>query len=89
MWEVPYAITIRNIKVLTVGGFDETDSNGGTVVAVDSDITATAGTRASDDGSLTNPTIAANNNVYWHTTSIFGSPTTIIVTFYDTVDSVN
>ena len=95
VWRVPYAITIRAIHVLTVGGtnviggLDEADANGLNPVAVDSDITATAGTNANDDGSLSNPTIASGVYLNWHTTSVSGSPTSVTVTFDYTVDPVN
>lgn len=95
MFRTPYAITIKAIHVLCtggtniIGGLDEGDSNGANVVAVDSDITASAGTMAADDGSLTNPTIASGGTVNWHTTSISGTPTAVMVTFDYTEDQVN
>jgi hypothetical protein len=88
----PANITIQEIRVLCtggtnlVGGLDEADANGGSPVAVDSDITATAGTTATDDGSLTNATIDADDILQWHTTSISGTPTSVTVTIYYTED---
>lgn len=93
VWRAPEAVTITAIHVLTsggtntVGGLDEGDSNGANIVAVDSDITATAGTMAADDGSLTNPTIASGGTVNWHTTSVSGSPTSVMITFEYTTDA--
>ena len=91
----PADITIRQIRVLCtggtniIGGLDEADVNGGSPVAIDSDITATAGTTATDDGSLTNPGVDANDILQWHTTSISGTPTSVTVTIYFTYDAVN
>lgn len=91
----PANITIRKIRVLCtggtnlVGGLDEADANGASPVAVDSDITATAGTTALDDKSLTNPTIDKDDMLNWHTTSISGTPTSVTVTVYYTYDAVN
>jgi hypothetical protein len=90
----PYAITITNIKVYSVGdnvvgGLDEcTGTNGvcSSVTAVDSDITAADGVEASDDGSLTNPGIAAGNRIRWHTTSHTGTNTFTQICFEYTVD---
>lgn len=92
IWRVPYAITITAIHVLCVdgtnviGGLDEADANGLNAVAVDSDITATAGTSTNDDGTLTNPSIDANDYINWHTTSISGTPTAVTITFEYTVN---
>lgn len=91
----PANITIKQIRVLAedgtniIGGLDEADANGLNVVAVDSDITATAGTTATDDGTLTNPTIDANDQLFWHTTSVLGTPTKVVVTVYYIYDAVN
>ena len=88
-------MTIKQIRVLCVGGtnviggLDEADANGASPVAVDSDITASAGTTATDDGVLTNPTIAANNMLQWHTTSVSGTPTALTITVYYIYDAVN
>lgn len=95
VWRVPYAVTIRAIHVLCVGGtnivggLDEADGNGGSSVAIDADITSSAGTNANDDGSLTNPTLDAGDYLMWHTTSISGTPTSVTITFEYTVDPVN
>lgn len=92
----PYAVTIRAVKVLAVGGtnvvgqLDQCNSNGASCAAVDSsDITATAATTAADDGTLSNPSVAAGNWIGWHTTSVSGTNTNVNVTFYYTVDSVS
>jgi hypothetical protein len=91
-WRVPYNITIVSIRCLTtggtnvIGGLDEADANGANPVAVDADITATAGTNANDDGSLTNPTIDATDYLNWHTTSVSGSPTFFTVTVNYRID---
>ena len=93
LWRAPYAVTITAIHVRctggtnVIGGLDEGDSNGTNVVAVDSDITASAGTMAADDGSLTNPTIASGRTVNWHTTSVSGTNTSLMVTFEYTIDA--
>lgn len=93
VWRAPEAVTITNIHVLCsggtniIGGLDEGDSNGANIVAVDSDITASAGTMAADDGALTNGTIASGGTVNWHTTSTSGSPTSVMVTFDYTTDA--
>lgn len=87
-------VTIRAINVTSiagtnvVGGLDEGDTNGANAVAVDSDITCTSGTAAADDGSLTNPSIAANGWLLWHTTSVSGSVTSVSVTYWYTWDAV-
>jgi len=94
LWRPPYAITISAIHVQctggtnVIGGLDEYNTAGATIVAaVDSDITATAAANTNDDGSLTNPTIAASNYLFWHTTSISGLPTSVTVTFDYKVDN--
>jgi hypothetical protein len=95
VWKVPYAVTIRAIHVLCVGGtnivggLDEADGNGASSAAIDADITSSAGSNANDDGTLSNPTLDAANYLMWHTTSISGTPTSVTVSFEYTVDSVN
>jgi hypothetical protein len=87
IWRTSVAITITAIHVLCVDGInivgqlDELDGNGLNAVAVDDDITGTAGTNVNDDGSLTNPGIDAGDYVGWHTTSVSGAVTKVIVTF--------
>lgn len=86
----PYAVTITNIKVYSigdnvVGGLDEcTGTNGvcSTLTAVDADITAADGVEASDDGSLTNGGIASGNWIRWHTTSHTGTNTSTSICFF-------
>lgn len=88
-------ITIKRIRVLVVGGtnvvggLQECDSNGANCSAVDSDITATAGTTATDDGSISNPTIDADDQLQWLTTSVTGTITRMLVTIYYTYDAVS
>src|SRR5581483_10828925 len=86
----PVAITITNIHVYAiggtnvVGGLDQcTGTNGvcSSVTAVDSDITGTAGSDVADDGSLTSPSITANNWIQWHTTSVSGTNTSVSICF--------
>ncbi len=95
IWKTPWNITIRAIHVMTVGGtnviggLDECDGNAASCGAIDADITGAAGTNANDDGSLTNGTVDANDYVYWHTTSVSGTNTSVTVTFEYTVDPVN
>jgi len=90
----PANITIRAIRVFqvgatnVVGGLQECNSNGASCSAVDSDITATT-TTATDDGSLTNPTIDANDQLQWLTSSVSGTNTRTVVTIYYTYDAVN
>lgn len=80
-----YAIGGTNV----VGGLDEcTGTNGtcGSVTAVDSDITGTAGSDVADDGTLTNGGIASGNWIQWHTTSVSGTNTSVSVCFSYTLD---
>ena len=92
LWRAPYAYTITAISLLVeggtnlVGGLDEADSNGNSGVAIDADITGTAGSNVNDDGSLTNPTVDDNDYLLWHTTSISGTPTSLTVTIEYTID---
>jgi len=91
----PANITIRKIKVYAsggtniVGGLQECDANGASCAAVDSDITATAGTTANDDGTLSNATIDADDQLQWLTTSVSGSVTRAVITVYYTYDAVS
>jgi hypothetical protein len=65
-----------------VGQMWEYDANGLNGATVDSsDITATAGTNANDDGTLSNPGIAADNYLGWKTTSVSGAVTKVIITW--------
>jgi len=92
IWKTPSAITITRINVVQVGAtnvvgqLDECDANGANCVTVDtSDITAD-GNNDADDGSLSNPSIDANDWIGWHTTSVSGTNTRITVTFDYTVN---
>lgn len=92
----PYAITIKAVHVVMTGGtnvvghLDECDSAGASCAGVDgaTDITADGGLD-SDDGSLSNASIDAGDQVGWHTTSVSGTNTRLNVTYYYTVDQVN
>ena len=88
VWRCPVGITITAIHVLCMDGTNivgqmwEYDANGLNGATVDSsDITATAGTNANDDGTLSNPGIAADNYLGWKTTSVSGAVTKVIVTW--------
>ncbi len=84
LWKTPVAITITHINGVllsgtnVVGGLDECDSAGANPAVVDADITFNGGNDA-DDGTLTNPSIDANDWVKWHTTSV-SSPGFLTVT---------
>ena len=90
VWRAPVDITITHIYGIlqsgtnVIGGFDECNSTGLNPVAVDSDITFDGGLDQ-DDGSLTNPTIAAGGWLKWHTTSV-SSPGYLTVHVDYTVD---
>lgn len=93
---LPYAVTIRAVRVVqrgatnVVGHMDECDSAGASCAGVDgaTDITATS-TQATDDGTLSNPSIDANDVVQWHTTSVSGTNTDLLICMDYTVDVVN
>lgn len=92
-WKTPDAITITSVNaVITgstnwVGHLTECDANGANAAGVDgvTDITATT-TNAADDGTLSNPSIDANDYVGVRTTSVSDTPTAVIVTFNYTVN---
>jgi hypothetical protein len=92
----PYAITVRAVHVTQIGAtnvighIDECDANGANCATVDStaDITAES-TTANDDGTLSNPSIDAGDVIAWHTTSVSGTNTQLMVCFDYTVDQVN
>jgi hypothetical protein len=92
LWRAPANITITAIHVLCMDGTNivgqlwEYDANGLNGSTVDADITATAGTNANDDGSLTNAGIASGNYLGWKTTSVSGAVTRVIVTFEYTIN---
>ena len=94
IWLTPVAITITDIKGVLqtgtniIGGLDEVDSDGSSnTTPVDSDIIFNGGLDE-DDGSLTNPTIAANHWIRWHTTSVDNTVQVkfLTVTIYYTID---
>lgn len=90
LWRAPYAITITAVHGLAIGGinvvgnFDECDGNGGNAVAIDSDMTLTS--TVTSDTSLSNASIDAGDYIQWHTTSVSGSNSQIVVTFDYTID---
>ncbi|MFH0805958.1 MAG: hypothetical protein V1901_03735 [Patescibacteria group bacterium] len=92
VWRSPTAITITGIHVLCIGGTNiigqliEFGSNGlNPQVIDDSDITGIAGTNVNDDGDLSNPNIDAGDYIGWHTTSVSGVVTKVIITFDYTI----
>ena len=90
LWRAPYAITITAVHGLAIGGtnvvgnFDECDGNGGNAVAIDSDMTLTS--TVTTDTELSNASIDAGDYIQWHTTSVSGSNSQIVVTFDYTID---
>jgi hypothetical protein len=91
----PVAITIRAVHLYQVGAtnvigqLDECTA-AATCTAVDSaDITGTADTNVDDDGTLSNPGIAAGARIWWRTTSVSGTNTSTQVCFDFTYDAVN
>ena len=91
LWRAPYAITITAVHGLAigdgtnvVGNFDECDGNGGNAVAIDSDMTLTS--TVTSDTELSNASIDAGDYIQWHTTSVSGTNSQIVVTFDYTVD---
>ena len=91
LWRAPYAITITAVHGLAigdgtnvVGNFDECDANGGNAVPIDSDMTLTS--TVTTDTELSNASIDAGNFIQWHTTSVSGSNSQIVVTFDYTID---
>ena len=91
LWRAPYAITITAVHGLAigdgtnvVGNFDECDGNGGNAVAIDSDMTLTS--TVTTDTELSNASIDAGDYIQWHTTSVSGTNSQIVVTFDYTID---
>ena len=91
LWRAPYAITITAVHGLAigdgtnvVGNFDECDGNGGNAVAIDSDMTLTS--TVTSDTELSNASIDAGDYIQWHTTSVSGTNSQIVVTFDYTID---
>ena len=73
-----------------VGQLTECDGEGINAAVVDSsDITAAADNSVDDDGTLSNPSIDANDFIGWKTESISGTPTSVTVTFDYTINNVN
>jgi len=96
VWCTPYAITIKRVRVQCLGGTNivgqltECDGEGINAAVVDSsDITAAADNSVDDDGTLSNPSIDANDFIGWKTESISGTPTSVTVTFDYTINNVN
>lgn len=97
LFKAPYALTISNIKcivdpagtgesvVITV---EERDSNGDSAAGVDGATTITcANTSTADDGSLSNPTIDANDWVSLDIGTVTGTVTQMSVTITYTKDA--
>jgi hypothetical protein len=95
----PYAITITGVRIYHIGStdlqgqFDECTGTSGvctSLTPVDVDIDATVASvwtaNTSDGGVLDNPGIAANNGIWWHTTSVTGTNTFATMCFYYTID---
>lgn len=93
----PYAITITATSLYMqgstalVGGFDECTGSGGictTLTPFDTtDMTASAAnTWYAAASAFENAAIAANNGIFWHTTSVTGTNTFAIACFTYTVD---
>jgi len=83
---IPASFTVTNVHInssgnVVVGQVWEFDDNGLNGSAVDSsDITSIVDDDVADDGTLSNPGIAAGNYLGWHTTSVTGTPTYVYVT---------
>ena len=81
---VPNASTITSIKVLCIGGtsitgnVDVLDNNGTSPTPVNADVTAVAGTESTYT-SFASPTVASGYYIGWHTTSISGVPSKVII----------
>lgn len=81
---VPNASTITSIKVLCIGGtsitgnVDVLDNNGNSPTPVNADVTAVAGTESTYT-SFASPTVASGYYIGWHTTSISGVPSKVII----------
>lgn len=95
-WLVPYSITIKKIRLFCkdgtsiIGGLLECDNTGSNCVSVDTALlSANANTIAADDGSLSNPGIAAGNILSWDTGTTVGNVNYELVTYEYTVDAVN
>jgi hypothetical protein len=93
-WRAPTAITITNMHCLASGGtsltgqFQECDANGANCADVDStaDMTCTAGSNVNDDGTISNPSIDADDYILWKTTSVSGTQTQLIACFDYTIN---
>jgi hypothetical protein len=92
----PYAITITASRLYhigsteVVGQFDECTGASGvctSLTTINADITASsASVWTADDGSMSNASIAANNGIWWHTTSVTGTNTFATMCFFYTID---
>ena len=93
LWKTPAAITITAVHGVEVGGTNiighltECDADGLNPAGVDgaTDITITT-SNVNDDGTLSNPSIDANDYVGWRTTSVSGTVTKAIISFDYTID---
>jgi len=88
--KIPVPITLTEISGVLesgtnfVGGLEICTSAGASCSNVDSDITFDGG-EDKDDGALSDPTVAANERLKWHTTSV-SSPGRVEVTIFYTID---
>jgi len=78
LWRVPYNATITAIHGIVTSGTNligmltECDANGANCVPCDSSDMNITSTNTNDDGTLSNPSIAAGNYVGWNTTNVIG-----------------
>lgn len=89
VFHVVRACTIDSIKGImrtgteVVGGLFIADADGNNLSAVDSDITFTGGAgEISDDGTISNASLAKNEKLYWCTTSINAPNFLTVFIFY-------
>lgn len=92
-WKCPANITIKSITILCTGGTGIVTqlavftANGVFVKNIDSSyITALNGTEASDDGTLSSPTVTAGQRIGANTQTLNGLPTKVEIDFVYTED---
>lgn len=91
IFHVPLAATLTGIDILCIGGtsltghLNEMTPSGVNSSVCANDLTATAGT-VNRSTVFTNASISGGNCVGWHTTSIVGVPTALLVTVTYTID---
>ena len=87
--QVLYACHITSVSILCIGGTSITgnvntfDSNGGTSTAIAGDVTASVNTTNNQTG--LSVALTAGQFIGWHTTSLSGSPTRVLITVNYTV----